>query len=765
MVDHPADRRLVDLGRQPDPRRRKATSGPATTSPRCARASALGFRGRRTTLRADYGGQLRLLSQPDRAEHAGTTAAALDFTHQLTRRVAAVRPRPGDVLADDRRRHRPGRDRAAPADDAHERFPRRLRGDAGAPHHASTRPTRRSGLTSSVDEARPARPALTCCRAATRTAASATLRHRSQPAASRSAPTTRCSAPSSPAGRDLRRAERAGRDRDRAGARHVEPPSATATPGSHRRRLAATTGPPFNLGLDWHGRRAVGTVGYARAFLPSFGFGGTFQNEELTRHVDVPFGRWLHLGAAASPPPTTTRSTEGNPTCVRSPSSTSLAVTVKRRLRLEAFVQHVSQDSGLAGGRVHRTRARHPGVGLTHGEGPVNDSQRRSGFRSAGGGSPPLLVARPAARRRRDGRRLPGAGCCHANTSPRRRSRSRRRAFPAISPSRRRRIVSERTRAISQELFSLPVIAQVAREEGLVRTAPTTRTSSPASAPGRQCRCRPRRWSPAGSSPTPSSSPTPAPPRDEAQRVTNRLLKVFIDRDAATAADARQGDRGASSASSCATASGGWTRSRRACARLKEIEHRPPARAGPGQPAGDERHPPAQRSTTPTALRDERDRLAIVEQQIDAARREVASDTRSDDEVKAQDRVATLEHQLADAQRSYTRSHPEIQRLQASCSWRAIEQAAGQDPAPRPPGARRRRPNRRVAQLTAERDGCGRGSASCRPSRAGCRRSSPPTSRASTRRRSSSSSWHRSSRPTRSRRPSTSVSPSAIRRR
>jgi hypothetical protein len=116
------------------------------------------------------------------------------------------------------------------------------------------------------------------------------------------------------------------------------------------------SGPAFNLGLDWHGRRAGGSLRYSRAFLPSFGFGGTFQNQEFRATLQASLARWVRWtgGIAASKnealDPT-------DPTLRAVSAQTSLGWTVKRRLRLEAFVLHVSQDSGLAGGKVHRTRA------------------------------------------------------------------------------------------------------------------------------------------------------------------------------------------------------------------------------------------------------------------------------------------------------------------------------------------------------------------------------------------------------------------------
>jgi hypothetical protein len=116
------------------------------------------------------------------------------------------------------------------------------------------------------------------------------------------------------------------------------------------------SGPAFNVGLDWHGRRAGGSLRYGRAFLPSFGFGGTFQNQELRATVQASPARWVRWtgGVGVS---NNEALDPADPTLKAVSAQTSLGWIVKRRLRLEAFALHVSQDSGLAGGRVHRTRA------------------------------------------------------------------------------------------------------------------------------------------------------------------------------------------------------------------------------------------------------------------------------------------------------------------------------------------------------------------------------------------------------------------------
>jgi len=115
-------------------------------------------------------------------------------------------------------------------------------------------------------------------------------------------------------------------------------------------------GPAFDLGLDWQGRRAGATLRYGRTFLPSFGFGGTFQNEELRATLRSSLSRWLQWsgGVAVSD---NDPLEPGDPTLRAVSAQTSLGWIVGRRLRVDVFGQHVSQDSGLAGGRVLRTRA------------------------------------------------------------------------------------------------------------------------------------------------------------------------------------------------------------------------------------------------------------------------------------------------------------------------------------------------------------------------------------------------------------------------
>jgi hypothetical protein len=116
------------------------------------------------------------------------------------------------------------------------------------------------------------------------------------------------------------------------------------------------SGPAFSAGLDWRRRRFAGTIGYGRTFLPSFGFGGTFQNEELRASVRAILSRsltWSGGVTVADNDPLE----PGDPTLRAVSAQTSLGWVVKQRLRFEVFAQHVSQDSSVAGGHVLRTRA------------------------------------------------------------------------------------------------------------------------------------------------------------------------------------------------------------------------------------------------------------------------------------------------------------------------------------------------------------------------------------------------------------------------
>jgi polysaccharide biosynthesis transport protein len=257
---------------------------------------------------------------------------------------------------------------------------------------------------------------------------------------------------------------------------------------------------------------------------------------------------------------------------------------------------------------------------------------------------------------------------------------------------------ADRARAISQELLSLPVIAQVAREEGLL-----TGTNDDDVVAGIRARTSvslPVKTLVARGDPDTFVVSYAGPTADEAQRVTNRLLKVFIERDTVNRRSRAK-----------ETAAFLGEQLRESERRMDEVETRlrrlkesntgllPDQALANLQAMSDIR---SRSDNNAAALRDERDRLATVEQQLEAARNEASFDTRSEDEVKAQERVLTLERSLAEAQRVYTSKHPEIQRLDTQLATARIDLAQAKSQSAsikRPP----QKAEQTVAQLTGER--------------------------------------------------------------
>lgn len=316
----------------------------------------LGFRGRRTMLRADYAGTFdfyRELSERDRRDHRGT----LDFTHQLTRRV--------QLYARDQALLSPTTADATMAGAALLRRQQTRMNTFRGGFEAVFGP--RTTLNASYasqwinferpdEEPGPLQPGQNLLQGGHSHGAIGELRHRV---------TQRLTLG---ADYQMQRAIVAGGAEtfDVQSALGVAEfalrPSLSASVGygyawlTAGRSSSRDTGPAFNAGVDWKGRHGGATLTYSRTFLPSFGFGGTFQNEELratlrtqlTRAVD-----WSGSAAITDNDPLA----PGDLTLRSRSAQTSLGWLAKRRLRFDVFLEHVSQDSGLAGGRVLRTRA------------------------------------------------------------------------------------------------------------------------------------------------------------------------------------------------------------------------------------------------------------------------------------------------------------------------------------------------------------------------------------------------------------------------
>jgi succinoglycan biosynthesis transport protein ExoP len=258
----------------------------------------------------------------------------------------------------------------------------------------------------------------------------------------------------------------------------------------------------------------------------------------------------------------------------------------------------------------------------------------------------------------------------------------------------------DRSRAISQELLSLPVIEQVAREEGLLRESDDT--DEVVARMRARTKVEPAKTISSGrGDPDTFVVSYTGSTAQEAQRVTNRLLRVFIDRDASL----RQSRAKETAGFLGEQLKESERRMTDVEARLRKLKEThtgvlPEQALANLQAMSDLR---SRSESNASELRMERDRLATLEQQVDLARREATADPRSDEEVKALDRVDAIERDLAAARLQYTEKHPQIQRLESD-----LTRARGELTAARSAASARKRPPQKadtaLAQLTAERD-------------------------------------------------------------
>jgi hypothetical protein len=116
------------------------------------------------------------------------------------------------------------------------------------------------------------------------------------------------------------------------------------------------TGPTWGMGISRRGRQVVVAASYQRSYVPSFGFGGTFQNQEFTASLLVPFARrrayvnsnltW-HENDPISPDRPSLRMISG---------ASVLGYRATRWLSAEAYYVRVQQDTQLAGGQLARNQ-------------------------------------------------------------------------------------------------------------------------------------------------------------------------------------------------------------------------------------------------------------------------------------------------------------------------------------------------------------------------------------------------------------------------
>lgn len=116
----------------------------------------------------------------------------------------------------------------------------------------------------------------------------------------------------------------------------------------------ARTGPTWRAGLSRKIDRTTLSAMYRRSYTPSFGFGGTSQNEELTGNVHVAFARNRAYVSGS------TTWSENDALDARQRSLRSLWLTgrvgyaVARWMTVEGYYGRAQQDSQVAGGKRHR---------------------------------------------------------------------------------------------------------------------------------------------------------------------------------------------------------------------------------------------------------------------------------------------------------------------------------------------------------------------------------------------------------------------------
>jgi len=119
--------------------------------------------------------------------------------------------------------------------------------------------------------------------------------------------------------------------------------------------------PAYEAHLLFQRQRTRWEAAYIRSFLPSFGFGGTVQNEELMGSIHAPLGRYFEVGANGS-------IRDNDPLDLRNLALRSKSLTARfaylpvRWLRIEVFNQYSNQNTRVGGGQLTRSQT---GVRLT----------------------------------------------------------------------------------------------------------------------------------------------------------------------------------------------------------------------------------------------------------------------------------------------------------------------------------------------------------------------------------------------------------------
>jgi hypothetical protein len=116
-------------------------------------------------------------------------------------------------------------------------------------------------------------------------------------------------------------------------------------------------GPTFQGGVTWRGEHHLASLTYQRSFIPSFGFGGTFQNEEWVATLRVPFARNRAYTDTAFAWFNNEPLVEIQPTLRSLFFSGKLGYRVSRWLNAEAYYERSQQNAQVAGSKLDRNQA------------------------------------------------------------------------------------------------------------------------------------------------------------------------------------------------------------------------------------------------------------------------------------------------------------------------------------------------------------------------------------------------------------------------
>lgn len=115
-------------------------------------------------------------------------------------------------------------------------------------------------------------------------------------------------------------------------------------------------GPTIEAGVNWRRERYQASLSYQRSFIPSFGFGGTFQNQEWVANLHVPFARNRAYADGSFAWFDNESLFELQPTLKTMWISGKVGYRVTPWFSVEGYYGRSQQDAQIAGGNLDRNQ-------------------------------------------------------------------------------------------------------------------------------------------------------------------------------------------------------------------------------------------------------------------------------------------------------------------------------------------------------------------------------------------------------------------------